>query len=252
MATCTAQPGLAKQTTMDDSQTNVPGQVQTELSKININGQEYDPTEAQSLIDLGRQTKEAEAKYNTSLDKVWPEYGRSQSTVQQLTRELSEAKTQLTEYQSKVNSGTDTKADLTEAREAATKLDINLDNYIKRDELDKYLDQRDTVRDQVQKILSEADKLAGEISGKDGRPAFNKKAVLAYAQAYGISDLKQAYEDMHEDTLKNWKDEQIARETKPGLRTLKPTGAKGEPEKVKVTDDNVKDLLKESLWGAHE
>jgi chromosome segregation ATPase len=246
MATCTAQPGLAKQTTMDDSQ------VTQELSKVNINGQEYDPTEAQSLIDLGRQTKEAEAKYNTSLDKVWPEYGRSQSTVKQLTQELSEAKTQLTEYQSKVNSGTDTKADLTEAREAASKLDVNLKDYIKRDDLDKYLDERDTVRNQVETILKAADKLATEINGDDGRPKFNKKAVLAYAQAYGISDLKAAYEDMHEDTLKSWKDEQIARETKPGLKTLKPTGAKGEPEKTKVTDDNVKDLLKETLWGAKE
>ena len=45
-------------------------------SKIVINGQEYDPTEAQELIDTGRKTREYEKQWNTKVDAVWPEYGK--------------------------------------------------------------------------------------------------------------------------------------------------------------------------------
>lgn len=220
--------------------------------KIAINGQEYDPAEAQNFIDRGKQTIEAERKWNTSLDKVWPEYGKSRETLKQMESQLAEARSQLEKFQTKQEAGTETPADEAKAKEAAKRLglilkdDLDSSGYIKKDELDKYLSERDQEREAVKQVLSQAETLEKELDGSDGRPKFNKKIVLAYANTYGKADLKEAYEEMHEDTLKSWKKEQIDAEKKPELKTFN-AGDKKQPERVKVTDANVKDLLREKL-----
>lgn len=229
---------------------------------ITVNGQEYDATEAQTLLDLGKRTREAEQKYNTTYDRVWPEYGKINQTNKELTQQLQEAKTQLAEFQSKQNKGTDTAADLTEAREAARKLGIVLDEdlgkagYIKKDDLDSYVESKLTEREQARQTLSIAEDLQKEIDGTDGRPRFNTKAVLAYARAYPVDDpmgtlsmkdiLTRAYEDMHSDQIKTWKDQQIQAGKKQGLTTLKTSGKK-EPAKITLDDSNVSDALREAL-----
>jgi hypothetical protein len=170
--------------------------------------------------------------------------------------ELETARQQLTQFQTKKDAGTETQADVAQAKEAARKLGLTLNEdleksgYIKKDELDSYLEEREKQRDAVKSILSTAEKLEKEIDGTDGRPKFNKKVVLAYAQAYGIGDLQKAYEDMHADSIKSWQDAKIAAEKKPGLKTLQSISGNKEPKSVFVTDDNVNNLLKERLWGS--
>ena len=223
-------------------------------SNIVINGEEYTPEEAQELVATGRKTREYEQKWNTSLDKVWPDYGRLTQEKGQWQTEKEKLESQLQQFQTKQEEGTDTQVDVQKAKDAARKLGLVLkednekEGYVKKADLDTYLSERDQKNSQVQAILSEADKLEKEIDGSDGRPKFNKKAVLAYAQAYNIDDLTKAYEDMHGDQIKSWKDTQVKSKVKPGLKTLSPGGKKSPSEK-KIDDDNVKDLLKESLWG---
>src|SRR5258706_2662187 len=115
-------------------------------STVSINGQEYDVSDAQRFIDLGKKTSEAEQRYNTTLDTVWPEYGKLNQTKKQLEQELQDAKTQLQEFQAKQEKGIETPVDLTEAREAARKLgltlkeDLDKKGYIRKNDLDNYLD----------------------------------------------------------------------------------------------------------------
>jgi hypothetical protein len=224
-------------------------------SKVTINGQEYDETEIQSNLEFAKQVRESEQKYNTTFDKVWPEYGRTQQTVKQLQTELQAAKAQIESFQSKQEQGTETIQDEKLAREAARKLgltfqeDLEKSGYIKKDQVPELVKSILNENKAVESILREAEKLEGEINGSDGRPKFNKKAVLAYANAYGKNDLMEVYEEMHEDTLKTWKQAQVDLKRQPGLKTLKGTPGNKEPKKVNVTDDNVKDLLKERLWG---
>lgn len=227
----------------------------TALSNIvTINGQEYDATEAHSLIEKGRMTSEYEQKWNTSLDKVWPEYGKSRETIKSLESQLTDSQKQLQEFQVKKDAGTETPADVQQAKEAARKLgiilkdDLEQTGYIKKDELPKYFQQFQQEQEAVKAVLNEAEKLEKEIDGTDGRPKFNKKVVLAYANSYGKTDLKEAYEEMHEDSLKAWKDNQISMQKKPSLKTLRANGGSKEPGEVTVNDDNVNDLLKEALY----
>lgn len=232
------------------------------LSQVVINGVEYAPEEAQRLIELGSKTREYEQKWNTPLDKVWPEYGKLSQERTQWQTEKQKYESQIAQFQQKQSQGVETPSDVVQARAAAKKLGIVLDedlqsgNFVKKDDLDKWYEERrakDTEREnQIKAVMSEAEKLEQTLDGSDGRPRFNKKTVLAYAGAYGFTDLQKAYEDMHADVLKQWKEEQVAGSKKPGLKTLKPSGLKKEPEPVKATNDNSKDLLKEALWGSNE
>lgn len=233
----------------------------TELAPSNvvINGVEYSPEDAQSLIELGSKTRDLEQKWNTPVDKVWPEFGRLSQEKTQWETEKQKLEEQLQSFQSKQQQGVETPADIVQAREAARKLGIVLDEdlsksgYIKKEELDQYLSQKQQEQDAVQKVLADADKLAKEIDGSDGRPKFNKKAVIAYANAYGHTDLMQAYEEMNEEQLKPWKEAQFAKNKSAGLKTLKPSGGKREPDEARPkNDEELSAILKEQLWGTEE
>lgn len=235
----------------DNSGTIAPSQV------ITINGQEFDPNEAQSLIDLGRKTQEYEQKWNTKLDNVWPEYGRSREQLHKYEAELQEAKAQLSEFQQKRQEGSETPTDLREAQEAARKLGIVLNDdlgkagYIRKDDLESWYESKRQQDQAISQVLTEADKLETEINGTDGRPKFNKRAVMAYASAYQKASLLEAYEEMNEDSLKPWKESQLAAQRKASLKTMGSTGKK-EPVDPKVDRNNFEKALGESLWGAEE
>jgi hypothetical protein len=223
-------------------------------SQININGTDYSPEDAQALIELGNKTRELEKSWNSPIDSLASAYGKSQAEVTELRKAKETYEQQINEFKSKQNLGTDTAADEAKAKEAARKLgivlseDLDKNGYVKKDDLDKYLSEREQKSNAVKAVLEEADKLERDINGEDGRPKFNKKMVLAWAQAYGKSDLMEAYKDMHGDTLKEWEKSQIEAKKTPSLKTFKPSSKK-EPGDVKVGEDNVKDLLKETLWG---
>ena len=97
-------------------------------------------------------------------------------------------------------------------------------------------------------VIKTATKYEKEVDGSDGRVPFNQKAVLAYASAYNITDLMDAYNEMNAGGNKRWQDAQIAKEAKPGLTTLKPGGVKT-PQSPKVNDDNFASMWKEMYGG---
>lgn len=223
--------------------------------KFIINGQEYDPEEASSLIELGNKYRETEKNLNTSLDKLMPEYTKATQRAARadaLERELAEEKRKLEEFQAKATK-TETPENVTAAREQARKIGlidedyINTQGYVKKSDLDSYFSEKENQRKLVDNVIKQADVLEKEIDGSDGRVPFNQKAVLAYASAYNISDLKQAYEEMNEGGNARWKEEQIEKAKRPGLTTLTP-GGKKIPAETKITDDNFKQAWEE-LYG---
>lgn len=225
--------------------------------KVIINGQEEElsPEEAAELIITGRQTRELETKYNTKFDKVWPDYNRSQQEKAQIEKELTEAREQIKTFEVKKESNTETPKDVTDAKEAARKLGIpfkeDLGEFIKKDDLDKYYDEREAKKRATDEILATADKFEKDINGSDGRPEFNKKAVLAYASAYGFKDLMEAYEDMNSVKIDSWKEAAVAAQKAKSLKTL-GTGGKKEPSTPKINKDNFSDALHEALSSTEE
>lgn len=231
---------------MDQDQ-NGGGEVSQDIpQKVVINGQEYDPTEASELIGKGRLAREYESKWNSPIDSLATAYGKSQS-------ELTAAREQLAKFNEKKDAGTETNLDVQKAQEAARKLGIVLNDdlgkagYIKREDLDKYYDERQSQQKAIDKVMSKADDLEKTINGEDGRPKFSKRVVLAYANTYGFSDLEKAYEDMHKDSLDSWKSAQVENARKPGLKTLSGSKKTGQPKDVKVTNDNFAELMAQAI-----
>ena len=222
---------------------------------ISINGVDYDPNELQSFIDKGKQTLDLEKQWDTPVDKVWPKYGETREALNTTSAERDAARKELEEFKAKQAAGTETQADVQSAREEARKLGLTLNEdlekagYIKKDELPKLFQSYTQQQEEVRKVLDKANDLEKTIDGSDGRPAFNKKVVLAYANAYNIPNLEEAYEDMNKPQLDAWKSQQVNSQRGKGLKTLGAGGSK-EVKETKVTDDNLADLLKESLYGS--
>lgn len=221
---------------------------------ISINGVDYDPTELQGFIDKGKQTLDLEKQWDTPVDKVWPEYGKTRETLNTTAAERDALKQEIAQFKAKENAGIETPADVKSAREAARQLGLTLNEdldkagYIKKDDLEKYFGEYSQRQEAVKSILATADGLEKEIDGTDGRPAFNKKVVLAYANAYNMPDLKAAYEDMNKPQLDAWKASQVNSQKSKGLKTLGTGGIKA-PAETKITEDNFSSALHESLYG---
>lgn len=226
-------------------------------STISINGVDYTPEDAQSLVELGTKTRDLEKQWDTPVDKVWPEFGKTREELKTTQSERDAMKAELEEFKAKQAKGVETPDEIKEAQENARKLGLTLNEdleksgYIKKEDLPELFKTFAQEQEEVRKLLSNAEALEKEIDGTDGRPAFNKKVVLAYANSYNIPDLKEAYEDMHKSALDAWKAAQIEAEKAKKLKTLGGGGDK-KPAEGKVNDDNMKELLHEKLYGGQE
>lgn len=223
---------------------------------ISIGGKEYTAEEAQELVGLGNRAREYEQKANTKLENIYPEYTKLTQERKSWMSEKEQLQAQLSQIQQRQGTTEEQPGDVKAAIEAARKLGITLNEdleksgYIKKDDLPKYFEEYYTKKSEqeqaIQQVLSEAESLEREINGEDGRPKFNKKQVLAYASAYKLG-LKEAYEDMHSDSLKAWKDSQVTKVQKPGTRTLQPTAAGKQPKDARPTQSTLKNMVSESL-----
>src|SRR6266702_1971433 len=234
--------------------------------QIIINGQEYAPEEASQLIELGNKYRETEKNLNTSLDKLMPDYTRATQEAATYKKQLQERDAEIEKFKTlqRVAETPKEQADVIKAAREAGLADrewLNEQGYIKKSDLDPYLEEKLNFREQqntqMQQILEVGKKFKQEIDGSDGRVPYNDKAVLAYANTYGFFNkdksyeqvLKCAYDDMTQEANEKWKDAQIAKSQRPGLTTLKPGGRKA-PGEIKVTDDNFKQLWDEMFPSA--
>ena len=214
---------------------------------LTVNGQQFPVEDVNKFFALGQKYSELEHNLNTSLDRVVPEYTRTTQEKKDLEEKFALASKELEELK---KPKVEVPQDVVEARKAARGIGLIDDSYLKeqgyirKDDLDEFLNTRQTNQQLIDNVLKNADTLATEIDGKDGRVPFVPKAVLAYANAYNISDLLEAYNEMNESANAKWKDDQIAQAERPGLVTQAPGGVK-EPAPVKITEDNFKALWDE-------
>lgn len=228
------------------------------LSKIIINGQEYDPEEAQQLVELGNKWRETERTLNTSLDKVVPEYTKATQERAALREQLEAKDAEIAKFQSQIKQAETPKeqADVIKAAREAGLADrewLNEQGYIKKSDLEDILKQRDTVRQQADEVMQKANELESKIDGSDGRVPFIKEAVLAYAYVNNMTNLEEAYEKMNERPNAKWKEAELTKaKAKAGLTTQKGSGSHEPEGRKKVDDSNARDLLREALWGTGE
>lgn len=226
---------VQKEDKMSDSffknQEPEPEKVETPVSdKIKLGEEEFTTDELQDLVKLGRIGREAEEKFNTSIDKVWPSYTKTTQELKEKSERLEQLEREA--LNKKAESGQQLSDDelAQRAREEARRLGL-----VTREELDNYFESKASAREQAQMLLTDCRGLEKEIDGTDGRPAFKTNEMLEYMQETGIKNPTSAYKQKFESQLDKWKEEKLASNKGSGFPTIESSSAGSEklpPDKI--------------------
>lgn len=225
------------------------------VQKITISGQEYDLNEIQSLVDIGKKTREAEEKYNTKLEKVWPEYGRSQNELRELRDKLKAMEETKPPTQTPPSEMDDVtrQAAIAEAKKLglATAEDVA---KAASEILDKNFRERYQQEREAERIYETSLKLQTDYNGADGRPKFDAAEMLEYMQATGIRNPEVAYKVKYEKELNEWQQKQFEDRRPRDFFTEESSqaGRSRSPQAPQVTENNLDDLVSQALYGDGE
>lgn len=212
----------------------------------------YSQDELSQLVGLGEMAREAEEKYNTKLDKVYPKYTKTTQELKREREEKEKLKNMLEEKQTMSQRGI-TEEQKREAVEAARTLGI-----VTKDDMKQFLDQYFneqfpsyySQQRAADNLLDKTNSLEKEIDGKDGRPAFKQREMLEYMKEVGERDPIWAYRKKYKKELDKWEAGKL-RESKSdsGFATIdKSSAGAKQPKPVKATKDNLRQLLRERLY----
>jgi hypothetical protein len=205
------------------------------VEKIKVGNEEYTQEELNRLVSLGKIGVEAEEKFNTKIDRVYPEYSKSRNEVKELKEQLEEFKRGNAEPL--MQDGNEEQ--IQQAKEAAKRLGL-----MTADEFDQlYAERRAS-----EKLLETVEGLESTYNGADGRPKFNKLEVLEYMRDNGINDPELAYKVKYEKELDSWKENRLTGAKKSNVVTTTQSSAGSkQPNEVRPTADNLDALVRESL-----
>lgn len=226
------------------SEETVPEVVETtEPEKIKLGEKEYTQEELSQLVGVAEKVSTLESQYNTKLEKVWPEFGRSQN-------ELKSVKDQLEKLQSAANGNPEMDPDaVKQALEQAKKIGLltkdDFSDVMKQNFRDLYKQERETDR-----LVDELDGLEKDLDGSDGRPKFEKIAVLEHMRENGFKNPMKAYKDMYETQLDAWKTQELTKAKGQGMYTTTQSSTGNKiPNETPTTKDNLNQRVAEALEG---
>lgn len=232
---------------VDDTQQNT-GQQNDDVQTFNIGGIEYTAEQLEKYISLGKIGEEAETRFNTKLDKVWPEYTKTSQELKATKERLDELEA-LAEQQQQETPITDINQEqaIREAKQAAKKIglvtDDDFEELLSNAFRKYYIQERESER-----IYNEAVEMSNKYNGSDGRPAFDVQDMLEYMVENNIADSGIAYKIRYEKELDAWKEQQLSKSKKSGMVTEEGSSAgfKTAPD-IKPNKDNLGQLISESL-----
>lgn len=218
-----------------------------ETDKVKVGDKEYTQEELSQLVGLGEIGRELETKWNTKIDKIYPEYTKTQQNYKDLETKAKEYEAKLKEIEAKKQDLPEDQV-IAQAREAAKKVGL-LTNDDFNPLLEKSFRQFYVQERAAERLLEEVKGFEGKIDGKDGRPAFVAKDILEYMQENSISNPETAYKLKFENEIDAWKEAQLGKIKKPGMTTIDSTtaGAK-QPPKANINRDNLGEAIREALY----
>ena len=217
-------------------------------TKIKIGEAEYSQADVERLVGLGKIAEEVETKYNTKLDRVYPEYTKSTQKVKDYEIKIAEYEAKLKETQVK---DAQTGQPWTPEQKALAKQ--QLQELLGGEVLTQaQFDQKYVERRSGEKLLEECEGYGDEIDGTDGRPKFDTSEILQHMQETGIRNPLKAYKDKYETQLDEWKTKQIGGVKSPGLVTNTQTTTAKQPPRVRITKDNLVQSIRDELYGVSQ
>ena len=217
-----------------------------ETEKITIGDQEFGQEELEELVGLGRIGKEAQEKFNTSIDKVYPAYTKATQRV----KELEGSATELEELKAKIAQQQEAPSAFTpEAKEAAKKQLTELMGGAPMTEaqFDEKYEARRARDKNVETLLTGVENVMADIKA-EGKPEVEKDALLEYMKVNDYRNPATAYKEMKDEELDIWRSTKITDAKRPGLHTVTTSQPGGkQPPKVDITLDNLGKLTREAL-----
>lgn len=212
-----------------------------EDTKTKVGEKEYTQDELNQMVGIVDRVREIESHHG-SLDKVVSDFGRRGEEIGRMKSELETLKTQRQT----------TTSEWTPEQKTAVKQQI-VDILGGEPMTDKQLESWYQNRRSGEKLLEECEHYEGEVDGSDGRPKFDKEKILQHMADTGIRNPMKAYKDKYESELEKWKEGELSKAKGNGMftQTGANNGAK-QPAAVKVTKDNLGQLMSEALYGPQE
>ena len=231
---------------------NKPEETVEESTNFKFGEEGYTREQLEELVGFGKLAKEAETRYNTKIDRVYPEFTKKSQQVKEYEEKMSEYEEKIKGYESRFNQPTNEGDEIRQAKEAAKKLGLLTREDIEELGLvtkDKFGTQYNEIR-KAERLLDDMTKYSNETNGSDGRPKFDIDSMLSYMQDTGIQDFKAAYKVRYDDELSEWKDKQLSKAKRPGLYTEESsTYGDKMPREEKVTRDTLHDSIRQALEG---
>jgi hypothetical protein len=220
----------------DDTADDQQGEVQDEPQKVSIGDEEYSLEEAQRLVSLGKIGVEAEEKFNTKLDKVWPEFSKTKNDYKELEKRMEELEGSKAEVGDTAEAGAGT--DIEQAKRLLKEW-----GFVSEKDVQGLWKQYDAGKE----FLAKANSLESKYDGSDGRPKADAQNILEYMRDTGIQDPETAYKVKYEDELDKWRETKLGQAKKSGLTTESAATTGKAPERKSINIGNLGAAIAESL-----
>lgn len=207
-----------------------------EPEKVKVGEKEYGQEELSRIVGLGELGAELEGKWNTKMDRLYPEYTKATQEREELKKKVEEYETKKTEE--KVDKGEELSPEevqkqvIAEADKMGLVHKGNVYQF-----MDAYLQARD-MKEDAEALIAEAE--------EKGKPKTTVEDLFKYMDESGIKNVELAYKAKFDKELDTWKETQLEKMKNGEVQTLDSSSAGSkQPEIPKLTNlDSLTDAMK--------
>ena len=218
-----------------------PEDTGAEIEKIKVGEDEYTQDELSKLVGLGKIGMEAEEKFDTKLDRVFPEFTKKSQQIKEYEKKMADLEEKAKKFDEVEKSKNQTLTP--EQRESAKKelYELMGGQPMTQAEFDNmYLQRRS-----AEKLLEDTQAVIDEAI-EEKLPTTDVNKLLDHMKETGIRNPKKAYKDMFESELDRIKEEKF-RKAKPSSYTTEAGSTAGgkRPDIKRPTRDTLGGILKD-------
>lgn len=215
------------------------GQVeeQEELSDtIKVGEEEYSQDELQKMVGLGKVASELETKWNTDINRLFPEYTKLSQEKKDWVKEKEEL--------SKKPEPVEEEGGEDEIQQAVAKLKEL--GFVSKDDIDREVSGKVLSVLSAKELLAETESLVKK-QASQGNPKLSSEELLGYMQDTGIKDPGFAYRMKFEKELDEIKEKKLSGIKPKGFVTEEAGGGEKVPQPKPLTRHNITEALSEVL-----
>jgi len=201
---------------------DVNNQAETTAADSSVSDQTAQDS-AQPAEQAQEASSEQQAVPYSRFKEVNEELKANRGTVEQLQTKLQELEARIAPQQQPANPQIE-----------QVKQQLHDLGFVSKDEVQQTLRQQQ----ENTRVEQQLTKLEAQYDGKDGRPKFDRKAVVEFALSQGIGNPEYAYKSLHEKDLTNWSIQQAI--AKSGGTRSEASDGSGSSNAAGTANDDLK------------